>query len=26
MFVTVFFKQPLNGHSHNGNGNGNGKH
>ncbi len=25
MFVTVFFKQPLNGHS-NGNGNGNGKH
>jgi phospholipid N-methyltransferase len=26
MFVTVFFKQALNGHSHNGNGNGNGKH
>jgi phospholipid N-methyltransferase len=27
MFVTVFFKQPLNGSSHNGNGsNGNGKH
>jgi phosphatidylethanolamine/phosphatidyl-N-methylethanolamine N-methyltransferase len=26
MFVTVFFKQALNGSSHNGNGNGNGKH